>query len=170
MRGSLWPLRLCRVSLKCVYGPGLVPPPSSVRHFPDLTPSLPPPPPIPRVPTADFTSQGAGSTLGMAACVVPVTPAQQFLFSPGQPLALAHNTSLCVVDAGTGVYPLTLGLCSDATAVAWSHSSTTAEVVVVPSGACMDVRESDGAVGTYQVKARAAWEFEPLRACGGLCL
>lgn len=42
----------------------------------------------------------------------------------GSPLVLTANASLCVVDPGAGLYPLTLGPCSGAGVVPWSHTAT----------------------------------------------
>ncbi len=98
----------------------------------------------------------------MQACIAPPSPTQQWDLSPATgALSLRANTSLCLHDAGTQEYPLTIQSCAAPSATAWRHDAKSGEVVNTGSGACLDLRLSDNAVGTWQCGERAR--------CDGWC-
>jgi hypothetical protein len=108
----------------------------------------------------------AGAAVSVSECSVPVTGAQRWALRADGTLALASNTSLCVVDDGYNVYPLTLRACG-AAATKWTHTPGGGTLVSGDTGNCLDVRESDRAVGTYTcgsgqglVQANQAWAVD----------
>jgi hexosaminidase len=106
-------------------------------------PYIPVPPPAPGSPAHASTT-----------CVQPFPPGGVWVPGPGivagtgaGTLALAANASLCLAEPPGGGYPLTLAPCAGATT--WSHPPSSSELVSTASGLCMDIRTSDGVVGTY---------------------
>lgn len=106
-------------------------------------PYVPVPPPAPGSPAH------AAST-----CVQPFPPGG--VWAPGAgivagtgagTLALAANATLCLTEPPGGGYPLTLVPCAGATT--WSHPPASSELVSSATRLCIDVRASDGVVGTY---------------------
>jgi hypothetical protein len=103
------------------------------------------------VPYLQPTPPPAGTPLTVAPCAAPfLGTAQGWALSADGTLASTANSSLCVQAAGEDVYPLVLGPCSGpgANAAAWKRTGTS-EIVNEATGACLDLRTSDLAVGTF---------------------
>ena len=90
----------------------------------------------------------AGSAAAVATCTAPFPPAALWVLQGDGSLALAANTSLCLVEPSGGGYPAALASCA-APATSWRHDAVTAELISAASGLCLDTRASDGVVGTY---------------------
>jgi len=74
---------------------------------------------------------------------------QKWILNADGTLALAANTSLCIKDPGAEVYPLVLDLCTNPSIATWKHDPITSEIIQTVTGLCLDLRESDYAIGTY---------------------
>jgi hypothetical protein len=101
-------------------------------------PYVPPPPP-------------PAGVLAVQPCVAGGSAAQQWAIAPGTGLlSSAANASLCVSDQGSETYPLALVPCAEGTAFAWRGPPGPAWLISSASGDCVDLRTSDGAVGTWE--------------------
>lgn len=87
------------------------------------------------------------TSVGLAECVHPGIDTQRWVLSAQGQIQLASNTSQCLQSTAANTYPLSIGDCTQADA--WAHNATSSEMIHVASKACMDVRESDGAVGAW---------------------
>lgn len=102
------------------------------------------------VPYITPTPPANGAAISAQPCIAGVPVTQKWAFFPNGTVALAGNTSLCLQADSEGVYPLTLVPCTTTgTAGVWTHDASTSELVAAATGACMDLRESDGAIGTW---------------------
>lgn len=90
----------------------------------------------------------AGAALSAAACAVPVPATQRWVLQNDGVLALGANSSLCVMDQGYNVYPLTLAACGPAP-TRWTHTPGNGHLVSSATGNCLDLRAGDSAIGTY---------------------
>lgn len=125
-------------------------------------PYLPPPPPL------------AGATLMAATCAVPVPPVQAWAVNATDgTLRPVADATLCVAlpaGGGPGTYPLQLSACDAGPQLSWTRSAATGHFVTTASGVantCIDMRESDGAVGLYACgsgdglsQSNQAWAFD----------
>jgi hexosaminidase len=103
------------------------------------------------VPYIKPTPPSFGTPISAGVCQPGIGVEQRWAFNPDGTVAMAANATLCLHDPGEGVYPLTLGLCGASNGAAvWKHDPTTSELIQTATGACMDLRESDSAIGTYQ--------------------
>ena len=104
-------------------------------------PYVPPPPPPAGVLAVQPCAGGGGGSA-----------AQLWTLAAGSGrLSPASNASLCVRDPGAETYPLELSPCgADSAAFAWKGPPTPAMLISSASGDCVDLRTSDGAVGTYE--------------------
>lgn len=86
----------------------------------------------------------------MQQCEIPTTrtPGQVFEFSEDGTIKLATNKSLCLVQSASEMYPLQAQVCSS-TSNKWIHNVTTGQIIDSNFGECLDVRQSDGVVGTW---------------------
>lgn len=89
-------------------------------------------------------------TMSMQQCEIPTTrtSGQVFEFSEDGTIKLATNKSLCLIQSTSETYPLQAQVCSSMSNK-WIHNVTTGQIIDSNFGECLDVRQSDGVVGTW---------------------
>ena len=112
------------------------------------------------------------------------TAAQAWTLEADGSIRSVANASLCLAQGDAGAYSVTLTDCATR-ADAWTLASDVSEIHHVKSGFCLDVRSSDGVVGTWScgadgVQTNQRWAFDPQSqklvsmdsdaAFGGMCL
>ncbi len=99
---------------------------------------------------------------------------QSFYLTPQNQIATKTSDGssvFCIINPGgvVDVYPLIIGDCSDPNAVVWQHdgSSNAGRIIDTSTGACLDLEEGSGYIGTYGcgsgegiLQVNQAWAFD----------
>jgi hypothetical protein len=109
----------------------------------------------PYIPPAPPAPPAAGRPLATVPCEASFSPNQQWVLTADSTLQLKSNAALCVQDPGSSTYPATLGSCAGAAKVAYDAVK---KWFTWPSGECMDVRESDQALGSWACGSKAPYQ------------